>query len=79
MHLDPRVTIAPGERWEQGLDHDPRSEGLFDFMKSYDDSFNNGALDLKCGGDGDLGEELMYLMDEYFAARDSMNEGGQNG
>lgn len=40
-------------------------------MKRYDLTFNEGTLDLKSGGDGDVGEELMYLMDEYFAAVDS--------
>lgn len=76
--IEPRVTISTVERWEQGINHDPRSEGIFNFMKNYDDSFNNGGLDLKSGGDGDLGEELMYLMDEYFAARDQ-DGGDANG
>lgn len=40
-------------------------------MKKYDIIYNDGNLDLQSGGDGDMGEELMYLMDEYFAALDS--------
>lgn len=69
--VDVVQTISPDERWEQGLDHDERSEEIFEFMKRYDLTFNEGTLDLKSGGDGDVGEELMYLMDEYFAAVDS--------
>lgn len=79
MQTPIQATISTEERWEQGIDHDPRSEDLFNFMRKYDDIFNRSGLDLKCGGDGDIGEELMYLMDEYFAARDSMPEGGRNG
>lgn len=70
MSTPVRVTISPEDRWEQGIDHDARSEELFGFMKSYDLKFNGGSLDLRSGGDGDAGEELMYLMDEYFASKD---------
>lgn len=63
--------ISPEDRWEQGIDHDSRSEDIFQFMKKYDNTYNDGNLDLQSGGDGDMGEELMYLMDEYFAALDS--------
>lgn len=65
-----KVTITPEDRWEQGIDHDPRSAEIFEFMQKYDWEFNKGSLDLQSGGDGDMGEELMYLMDEYFAAKD---------
>lgn len=64
------VTKLPGERWEDGDDHDARSVELINFMRDYDDKFQDGMIDLPCGGDGDFGEELMYLMDEYFAAKD---------
>ena len=70
MNTPVRVTISPEDRWEQGIDHDARSEELFSFMQNYDREFNESNLDLRSGGDGDMGEELMYLMDEYFASRD---------
>lgn len=69
-----RKHIDVNERWEQGIDHDPRSKELLKFMSEYDAKFCNLALDLSYGGDGDIGESLMYLMDEFFAAKDE--EGG---
>jgi len=36
----------------------------------YDFKFNNDYFCWKIGGDGDNGEELMYELDEYFAAKD---------
>lgn len=67
---EPVVTIPTGTRWEEGIEHDPRTIDLFQFMQQYDHEFAGGQLDLQSGGDGDLGESLMYLMDEYFAAVD---------
>lgn len=69
-----KVTISTEDRWEQGIEHDARSEDIFKFMQDYDWKFNDGALDLRSGGDGDMGEELMYLMDEYFASIDSQKK-----
>lgn len=68
--VKPEVTIPLNQRWEEGVEHDPRSKELYDFMDTYDWKFNGGSLDLTSGGDGDIGESLMYLMDEYFAAKD---------
>lgn len=66
-----RKHIDVNERWEQGIDHDPRSKELLKFMSGYDLKFCDLSLDLKYGGDGDIGETLMYLMDEFFAAKDA--------
>ena len=60
---------TPDERWEQGIDHDPRSEKIARGVAKID--FDNGdLLCLKFGGDGDNGETLMFLLDCYFAQID---------
>ena len=64
------VTIDLNERWEKGIEHDPRSVELMNFISEYDYMFVNDYFCWKTGGDGDNGETLMYEMDEYFAARD---------
>lgn len=67
------VNTHPGDRWEEGIEHDARSKELLDWVKDYDSVFCNAELSdiLKTGGDGDPGESLMYLLDEYFAAKDN--------
>lgn len=68
-----KLTISPDDRWDQGLDHDHRSESLYRFLADYDLKFGGDSMGFKAGGDGDNGENLMYLLDEYFAALDSEN------
>ncbi len=65
-----QVTVSPTERWEQGIEHDDRSKEVYDFISEYDWKHNGDSLGLSSGGDGDNGESLMYLLDEYFAAKD---------
>jgi hypothetical protein len=65
-----KVTIDTNTRWEEGIAHDPRSEEIFDWISEYDFKFNNDYFCWKSGGDGDNGEELLYELDEYFAAKD---------
>jgi len=64
-------TIDPETRWEDGVDHDPRTEELWDWLQEYDRKFCGYEYSdlLSSGGDGDPGEGIMYLIDEYFAAR----------
>lgn len=69
--LKVKVTISPDSRWEQGIEHDGRSQEIYDFIAAYDSKHNGDSLVLSSGGDGDNGESLMYLLDEYFAALDS--------
>lgn len=66
-----KITLTPAERWEQGIEHDARSREIYSFISDYDWKFNDDSLNLKAGGDGDNGEALMYLLDEYFAAKDA--------
>lgn len=54
------------DRWDNGIDHDPRSVALFEEISRIDDDCFDGVLDLTSGGDGDIGEELMYRLDIYF-------------
>lgn len=59
------------KRWESGVEHHPKSQALFTFVREADFVWNGDSLDLKAGGDGDNGESLMYLMDVYFDAEDN--------
>ena len=70
--LEVRITVTPDDRWERGVPHDARSEEVYGFISDYDYRHNGDSLALNSGGDGDNGESLMYLLDEYFAAKDRM-------
>jgi hypothetical protein len=69
-------TIDVDTRWEQGIDHDPRSEEIFSWIADYDFKFHDDYFCWKVGGDGDNGEELLYELDEYFAAKDKEANNG---
>ena len=70
-----KVEIATdiNTRWEEGMEHDERSIEMYKFIEQYDFKFCGDALCLSSGGDGDNGEHLMYLMDEFFANKDKQN------
>lgn len=57
------------ERWEAGVPHHKESIKLFKAIRKIDEDQCEGQLDLKAGGDGDLGEELMYRMDVHFSQK----------
>jgi hypothetical protein len=61
------------ERWEQGVDHDPRSEALFHAIAKIDRDLGGDAFWFTWGGDGDNGEHLMYLLDIYFEGQDNVS------
>ncbi len=73
-----KVSIPLEDRWETGIEHDSRSEEIYKFISEYDWRFNGDAFGFSAGGDGDNGEELMYLLDEYFAAKDSEAEAARS-
>ena len=73
-----KLTISPDDRWDQGIEHDPRSEALYGFLAEYDWKFGDDSMGLRAGGDGDNGEALMYLLDEYYAALDSENPAAES-
>ena len=58
------------KRWEEGVEHDPRSVELYKAIEKLDWDEGGDSLGLKCGGDGDIGESLMYLLDVYFEDKD---------
>lgn len=62
--------LDSGKRWEQGVEHHPKSVALFKFIAARD--FEEGdSFCWKSGGDGDNGENLMYQMDAYFEKQDA--------
>lgn len=64
------VIIDINKRWEESIEHDNRSVELYKFISNYDFKNCNDFFGFKSGGDGDNGEHLMYLLDEYFANKD---------
>lgn len=60
---------TPGQRWEEGIDHDPRSESLFEFIRKMDEDHCGDSFCFKSGGDGDNGETLMFILDCWFEKR----------
>jgi hypothetical protein len=69
-------TIDVDTRWEEGIAHDPRSEEIVRWIADYDFEFCDDYFCWKVGGDGDNGEDLMYELDEYFAAKDKEANNG---
>ena len=62
--------IDINERWENGIPHDERAIEIYKFISTYDWEHCGDFFCFKQGGDGDNGEHLMYLLDEYFANKD---------
>lgn len=59
-----RLTVE--QRWEKGVPHDPRSLALAKALRDADRDIGGDGLDLRFGGDGDNGEHLLFLLDDYF-------------
>lgn len=62
----PGVEYDIGKRWEQGIDHHPKSQALMAKIADVDFIFNDDHFCWKIGGDGDNGEALMFLLDVIF-------------
>lgn len=62
----PPVKLTINERWEKGVEHDPRSVAIFEGISKIDFEECGDYFCWKSGGDGDNGETLMYLLDVYF-------------
>jgi len=62
------------KRWEEGIDHHPKSEELYAEIAHLDFKYGDDRFCFKSGGDGDNGEHLMYLLDIYFEQKDEENE-----
>lgn len=63
-----------GERWEQGIPHDPRSEKIARGIAEIDFEECGDYFGWKFGGDGDNGETLMYLLDVLFERLDNITK-----
>lgn len=59
------------KRWENGVDHHPKSVALFDALEKVDFKFGGDYFCWKSGGDGDNGEHLMYELDIIFECQDA--------
>lgn len=53
-------------RWEKGIPHHPKSIHLYKRIEELDFKLNSDDFGFKSGGDGDNGEQLMFLLDVYF-------------
>ncbi|KJS85010.1 MAG: hypothetical protein JM58_09600 [Peptococcaceae bacterium BICA1-8] len=72
--MEVKIVVDVNKRWEEGIEHDPRSVEIFKFIAEYDFKFCDDYFCWKSGGDGDNGEALMYMLDEYFANKDNAGE-----
>lgn len=52
--------------WEEGTPHHPKSKEIRQFINDND---SNGLIPF--GGDGDLGEDILYYLDVYFTSEQS--------
>jgi hypothetical protein len=58
------------KRWENGIEHHPKSVQLAKEIATIDWLYGNDSLCFKFGGDGDNGEHLIYLLDILFDFQD---------
>lgn len=65
--------LSVEQRWEQGIEHDPRSKAMYESIAQIDKELGNDFFWFTCGGDGDNGEHLIYLLDIYFEQQDGAN------
>lgn len=65
-----KLGLTELNRWEDGIEHHPMSDRLVRFMADHDFNDYNDSMYIKVGGDGDNGEQLMYLMDTFFEMMD---------
>lgn len=63
------MTNRINQRWEKGIPHNPQSVAIFKAIAKIDFEECDDFFGFKSGGDGDNGEHLMYLMDEWFDAQ----------
>ncbi len=54
------------DRWKTRSEHHKKSERLYNFIAKHDYNDHDDFFCFKSGGDGDNGEQLMYLLDCYF-------------
>lgn len=64
--MSKKVEYNLTKRWEKGTPHHPKSEALYKRIEDLDFKHNSDYFCWKSGGDGDNGEQLMYLLDIIF-------------
>lgn len=62
------------KRWENGIEHHPKSIELFKRLEDVDFHLCDDHFCWKSGGDGDNGEALMYELDIIFEEDDKKIE-----
>jgi hypothetical protein len=67
----PGIEYEISTRWARGVPHDPRSIALFRRISELDFEVNDDLFIWKSGGDGDNGEDLMYILDIIFEEDDA--------
>lgn len=65
--------LTPNERWEEGVPHNEKSKEIYNFISKLDHEKNGDYFRFKSGGDGDNGEELMFLFDCFFEQEKKKN------
>lgn len=72
-----KVVTDIATRWSEDMDHHPESIKLMEELKAVDKLNDYAAGEMTdTGGDGDLGELLMFLMDIVFEQRELVAPGG---
>jgi hypothetical protein len=69
-YKEKQMTKTVNQRWEDGDDHDKRSEELYDFIEKKDHKECHDSFCFQSGGDGDNGETLMFILDDWFELQD---------
>jgi hypothetical protein len=64
------VEYDVNKRWEKGFAHHQKSIELYKKIEELDFLFGGDSFCFKSGGDGDNGENLMYLLDIYFEEKE---------
>jgi hypothetical protein len=59
------------DRWSEGIPHDPRSIKIYKGIEKIAFEEYGDYFGFKSGGDGDNGEILMYILDDYFEDEDN--------
>lgn len=68
--MSKKVEYDINKRWEEGIDHHPKSEALMERLMEIDFKYCDDYFCWKKGGDGDNGETLMYELDIIFEEDD---------
>jgi len=68
---DKIVVTDINKRWEEGIEHHPKSIEIVEALEEIDFKYGGDTLCIKTGGDGDNGEHMMFLLDIYFEQQDA--------